>query len=91
MSVNDDSRWWQSLTEEQRQRILRTEEWTNIPFGGLSSEDYVPGHEYMPSGWWVGRRGLAELAIWSGLWQRLPGRVQGWLCGCLLDRGWPVP
>lgn len=43
---------------------------------------WVPDHQVDPST--ASRRVLADLLIRTGLWGFLPGRVQGWVCGCLL-------
>lgn len=50
----------------------------------------VPDHEFVPSGPWLGRRGVADVLIATGLWGLLPGRVQGALCNCPIDRGQPT-
>ena len=46
---------------------------------------YVPGHEADPQG--RIRRPLVKTLMAAGVWLLLPGRVQGLLCHCPLDRG----
>ena len=49
------------------------------------SRIYVPGHEAAPSG--PVRRFLVAFLETGGWWDRIPGRVQGFLCNCPIDRG----
>ena len=49
------------------------------------STRYVPGHEAAPRT--APRRALHAILACTGLWFLLPGRIQGAICDCPVDRG----
>ena len=50
---------------------------------------YVPEHQAQPAG--RVRTTIGALLARLGLWQWLPGRIQGALCGCPICRGEVTP